>query len=387
MFTSQILPVLKWRTGRPIYVRVPIKFHPQNGSLMTIKSSFSIHRYSLRLQCILPIVYTAMLAMNLIFGSLTIVQRLQGAVFLMLCVLTCTTGWNSGLDDAPVRVVNTFLDFEKDLANLESTMGVKVMKYFICLAEISIIGYPILQILLLTFVPCTAPFVLSMLPMCKNSGKLKDFWTWPKFPVRMVIHLLETWLGYDTMYSCGFGILYVLFGGTACILGYIDHLEKKIRKSGNINQIHDILLLYKRIQLVEKSFNNFTKNQILPFLISCAVALEVLALFVCIDLHKQIEMPGFLIFPMVMVDSLLTNLMVLTFASYVNKNSTKVLSNLTGSIVQIPGKRGRNIARRRLRSCPSLKVQIWMNFVNRLTPLTTQTFCLNQTVSLIMIKD
>lgn len=285
-------------------------------------------------------------------------------------------------------------------------MGVRIMKYFICLAEVSIIGFAILQLLLLTFVPCTAPFVLSMLPICKNFQDVNDNWAWPNVPVRMVVHLVETWLGYDTMYTCGFGILYVLFGGIACLLGYISHMEKfvytipnkvfvslslqffrrKIRASANISQMGKIISLYQRILLVEKSFNNFIKNQILPGLIFCAVVLEVLALYVCIELHRQVEMPGFLIFPMVMVDSVLTNLLVLTLASYVDKNSKNALSNLTRKLVHIRGRTDRAIAQRRLRSCPSLKVRIWMNFVDRLTPLIAQTFCINQTVSLIMIK-
>lgn len=113
MFTSQILPILKWRIRRPMNFRVPIKFDPRYGRLTAIQSSskdLTIQRYKYKLKCILPILYTLTLAINLIFGSFSTVQRLQGAVFLMLCVLTSTAGWNCGV--APVQVVNTFLDFE-----------------------------------------------------------------------------------------------------------------------------------------------------------------------------------------------------------------------------------------------------------------------------------
>lgn len=95
-------------------------------------------------------------------------------------------------------------------------------------------------------------------------------------------------------------------------------------------------------------------------------------------------MPGFLVFPMILFDAVIVNMLTITLASNVHKESVKLLRVMAKNAI---GQGQYAVTKRQLRACTLLKIKFGSNFIDRGTPLVIQTFCLNQTVSLGLIRS
>lgn len=72
--------------------------------------------------------------------------------------------------------------------------------------------------------------------------------------------------------------------------------------------------LYKCIQILEKSFNDFLMGGIVPAMVICTPGRQLLVQDMCINHHKDIPMPGFLVFPLIGGDPVINNVFVFTLA-------------------------------------------------------------------------
>lgn len=101
-----------------------------------------------------------------------------------------------------------------------------------------------------------------------------------------------------------------------------------------------------------------------------------------ITMHREIPMPVFLIFPVILVDASVNNILVFTLASWVFNSSVKYLKGVEKMTLQF---RSQSLIRKQLKSCGTLKIKFGSNFIDNGTPLVIQNFCLNQTMSIILI--
>ncbi|OXA48881.1 hypothetical protein Fcan01_16463 [Folsomia candida] len=122
------------------------------------------------MQCILTAIYCTAMFLNICIGPLPTSRRLQGFAVFMATVSASILKWNYSIDIAPIQIVNAFLDFEErimsDLPTLRLAVTGRAIKVFLYLLEISLFTYPIFVFLLLRFLPCTPPFILSMFATC-----------------------------------------------------------------------------------------------------------------------------------------------------------------------------------------------------------------------------
>lgn len=117
-------------------------------------------------------------------------------------------------------------------------------------------------------------------------------------------------------------------------------------------------------------------------------AVEVVAQFVCIQLHDKIPMPGFLVFPMMGVDALIVNVLVFTLASWINTRSEDILIQFGKRLNTMKlSSMEQKIVKKAIKSCLTMSIKFGSNFIDRATPLVIQHFCINQAVSLILIKS
>lgn len=79
--------------------------------------------------------------------------------------------------------------------------------------------------------------------------------------------------------------------------------------------------------------------RVVPSVVGLIPMLQIVFQFVCIKLHGKIAMPGFLIFPLILLDAVVTNAFVFTLASRVNSTSTEVLEMQVRHSVQLGAKR------------------------------------------------
>lgn len=143
--------------------------------------------------------------------------------------------------------------------------------------------------------------------------------------------------------------------------------------------------MYRCTQLLETSFNEFLMVRTVPAMVAFIPTLQIVSQYVCIKMRGEIEMPGFLLFPLILVDSVGVNLLVFTLASWVNNISTKFLHTLDAKIA---GRRGTRkwMLRKEKIACGVLKIKFGSNFIDSGTPLVIQNFCLTQTMSLILLR-
>ncbi|OXA36746.1 hypothetical protein Fcan01_28486 [Folsomia candida] len=217
MFSAKFLPIPKFHLKFCKFLNcIPFRYSENLGRLVPIKNGDTLFKF--KLQCVLSTLYCGAMGANIFLGGLSTTEKLQGSIFLMAYLIGAVSRWNYELSPGPIQVINSFLQYEagplRDLLHISVQSGiVKVMRTFIWLMEFSICVIPILQLVLLIYAPCTAPFILSMIPNCGERSN-RGF--------QVGIHLFESWMGYHTMYSGATWLCYVLLGG---ITGFLEYLK------------------------------------------------------------------------------------------------------------------------------------------------------------------
>ncbi|OXA40279.1 hypothetical protein Fcan01_24857 [Folsomia candida] len=340
MYHTQFLPLLKLHVKICQFLQcVAITWDEKEEIFVQTRSPKQAR--SFKWQCTLSIFYCGAMLLHISFGRLSQTDKFQGALFLTLAILA--TASRLVMDNSGVQILNTLLEFEKNVIQgypqSPLRLADKVMKMFMQLCEISVPMIPLLQLTLLTYAPCTAPFILSMDPTCKVVMASKS------------IHLPT---------------------------GQIE----RIRTTPDLQAC---IKLYKYIQIYEKSFNAFLQPRVIPAIITCVPAIQIIALYVCLNHNEDIEMPGFLVFPLLLVDGFGTVILIFTLASHVHNSSENVMQTLKKSVGKLTGNKSGLM--RQIRSLSVLKIKFGSNFIDRGTPLVMETFCINQTVSLTLIKQ
>lgn len=176
----------------------------------------------------------------------------------------------------------------------------------------------------------------------------------------------------------------------------MDRLVRESRVQSNIgndplvyqrileDRVTQALHTYRCILLIEKILNHSMKGQLVPAMIGVVPQIQVFTQFVCIKLYSKIPLPGFIIFPLLLIDSAINNLVIETMAAKVNTNSVKLLSALNCELKSLPR---RSKCRKALKACTATRIQFGQNFVDKGTPLVIENFCINQTVSLLLLNS
>lgn len=66
-------------------------------------------------QSILALIYTFAMFLHVCFGGLTLPEKFQGSLFLVMNILLMATQWNYSLDPSAGQIVNSFINFEKQI--------------------------------------------------------------------------------------------------------------------------------------------------------------------------------------------------------------------------------------------------------------------------------
>ncbi|OXA43035.1 hypothetical protein Fcan01_22007 [Folsomia candida] len=138
---------------------------------------------------------------------------------------------------------------------------------------------------------------------------------WTRFGLQHVIILFETWMNIHVYIGGTLEVVHALFVGIACLLNYFEVLGRDIGLAEGVPDLKKCTEVYRSIQIMEKLFNGYLMVGIVPTLIVLMPAAQVLTQFVSIMMHSDIPMPSFLMFPLVWLNSVMTNILVFTLAS------------------------------------------------------------------------
>jgi len=154
------------------------------------------------------------------------------------------------------------------------------------------------------------------------------------------------------------------------------------RNKASINRKLSCLKLYKKLRVLEQYGSACYAHIFVPSLLLTATVLFFISTYVCLKLVGKIPMPGFLLFPGVLVNCIGVLLLMTNEAANVFGNSKQVLDECK-IIIQPPHKS--KLVYQMAAACTPMKVRFGQNFIDKLTPLIMMNFCLSQTVSILLI--
>ncbi|OXA48088.1 hypothetical protein Fcan01_17343 [Folsomia candida] len=186
--------------------------------------------------------------------------------------------------------------------------------------------------------------------------------------------------------GCTVYIFYLLCAGVICILFYFRIIQRSVSTMKNESDKEKCIHVYRSIQILEKSFNSYPMNKIVPVMVFGVPSVEIITLFVSINFYHEIALPGFLVFPLIGLNAFLNNICVFTLASMVHNALEKALLALRKKMTNLHRGCNRSVIHRQLKACSVLKVKFGSNYIDRGTPLVIQNFCINQTMSLTLVK-
>jgi hypothetical protein len=134
-------------------------------------------------------------------------------------------------------------------------------------------------------------------------------------------------------------------------------------------------MIYKTIKLLELILNDYIKNRIMPVLLIILPVAQLFSQVMVLRFHYKIPFEAFIIYLLVLVNSLAINWGVFTMISWIIKRSNKILIILKIHSSRI--KCGKKVIQMEIRACQRIKIQYGSNFIDRCTPLRVQRNCLH----------
>ncbi|OXA42961.1 hypothetical protein Fcan01_22300 [Folsomia candida] len=342
MYRTEFIPLLEFRLRIFKYFKcVNFEFNPKSGRFITCSSPRYISSY--RRQSLLSLVYCTLLGLNLCFGPITIFQKLQGFAFFILFLNGLILRWDYNLEygRSQCQMIHTLVAFEaaivSDLPHLSATLEKKAVLLLIKFCEILSPMVPMLFF---------SSFGLLHVPhrscyLCCQAARMV------KLPLQ------DTWLALGLLTS-----------------------------SSDLQKQFDFIKVYQNLAILEKSFNAFLSEKLIIMVLFGNPVIQIFALFGCISFRQEFPMPGFLVFPLFLVASGMSSIIIITLASRINGFSRDVLTSLERATFN----QGTKVKRRELIACNVLKIKFGPNFIDNATPLVLQNFCINQALSLILLK-
>jgi hypothetical protein len=146
--------------------------------------------------------------------------------------------------------------------------------------------------------------------------------------------------------------------------------------------IRSRIRVYKIMQILMSCWTGCTRKGVLPLILQAATSVCIISLYVCLVMSDQIPFPGFLLFPLLLVNCVCFIIFICTKASKINTTSIGFIAQEQGTLVHFNKSA---LLRKMVKSIPPLKVEFASNYIDKLTPLVLLDFCINQTVSVLII--
>ncbi|OXA41131.1 hypothetical protein Fcan01_23994 [Folsomia candida] len=238
--------------------------------------------------------------------------------------------------------------------------------------------------ILLVFIPCQFPFLESFfLPkdLCTFSpNHLTDCKSLSLVVARLILIIADAFiLGH--VYAIGVTyILVVLLAGILFL--WVNSCRTFTQKNADLRS-------YRRLQALESVLNSCTRHRIFPIVSLGFPAVQILDVFLLIRYHEGMNYS--LLFMLIVQYSqcFVCSSMLFIFAGKVYSNSVTWLGMRTRVVAKM--ERGgsnveRKVERKFLKSLAPLKLWFGSNFMDTLTPLVIEQFCILQTINLLLLQ-
>lgn len=120
MYSTHYLKVLKRHLDVCKFLKcIPFEFDETLGRIIKTRSLKHIRIF--RLECILSLIYTVAVFLNISVGHLTLTGKCKGLAFFPLYIFGVVTRWNYSLDLGSMQVINSMLEFEMKVLSGEKS--------------------------------------------------------------------------------------------------------------------------------------------------------------------------------------------------------------------------------------------------------------------------
>lgn len=221
---------------------------------------------------------------------------------------------------------------------------------------------------LLIFEPCAPVYLGSLFLECQACGRLAAHQTWSA--ARFLFPILDFLNIHTRVIGGWFYMFFFYMVADYCLLRYTQILaEMDMRPSQ--------FMLYRNLEVLERMLNNYGRGQLVPATLTIGPVVEIVSLFGLIKMHAEIPFPGILVLPMGFSGALCGVSLLEVASGKLRTMSEDMLWSW---------QHGRSkYYRRKIQSMQPLTVRFGSNFIDKGTILATQNFCVNQTVSLLMM--
>lgn len=154
----------------------------------------------------------------------------------------------------------------------------------------------------------------------------------------------------------------------------------------------EILQVNQQLQVLVVQINTCFRNWVLPILLLLLVLVNILSTNITVSMGSEFfTNMGYLVFPLSFLLTILTILLVGSFAGLVSKWSksciNKFVKNWSLKILLDTkvDKRNRRWLGRKVKSCSSMKIKFGSNFMEITTPLVMLGLCAKFTIRLMLM--
>jgi len=157
-----------------------------------------------------------------------------------------------------------------------------------------------------------------------------------------------------------------------------------MKKSNELKYNGILLRLYREVHILLKLYNGIFQTLYTPSVIAVAIGELVASVFVCIRLHAVVPMPGFIFYPVLIIDGV--SIIIMTkVAGEVFRKSTEFLRTARKKISTSESRRC--VYRKRIRSLGAMKIRFGaVNFIDEKTPLVFLDLSVSMVVSFLLLN-
>lgn len=225
--------------------------------------------------------------------------------------------------------------------------------------------FPILIAVQIFMIPCQLPFIGSIL-LNSCSGWTNDF-----VMIRLGLSVFEF---VNTALVLVPPIPYILFVLVSAIMLLWNECAMAHGDQSTMK--------YRNLQVLEKLVNSCVRYRILPVLTGVCPIVQIFAGYIITKFHSSMKI-SHLVFIMIMdYFCTLYSVMVLTAAGSIYAKSSGWIEKAKNACSKDKEKK---IRRREIRSMMPIRIWFGSNFVDTLTALVIEDFCIGQIISLLLM--
>ncbi|OXA40072.1 hypothetical protein Fcan01_25179 [Folsomia candida] len=227
---------------------------------------------------------------------------------------------------------------------------------------------------------CNPPFIGLLVGYCSSCGEHIEGWDGPIGKViKAFAILLEGYYWAVISFRAFFLLFNVTIASIRCMLDYIDLLNRVSDTSAGSIGLSSRISIHRSLQVLEKQINQTLCTRVILATMMGAPINQIFCSYVLIKFWSYLPSAGFLTYPFAIFICVMS---VVIFESLAAQMCIKSMDQCMNWLKE---KGISYVSRRKIRSLQALRIKVGSNFIDRGTALVTQNFCINQTVSLLLM--